>query len=101
MYAYAKNMLVGLVLAVVTAVAPVWAADDSADFSALSDSRMAVQKRTALGLLSTEQLDSVKGGGGDTQNCTQNQAGLINANVGAGVGALFSAGAGAGNCQQF
>lgn len=64
-----KSMLLGIALAATTAVAPVWAADKSADFNALrsgSDalSQRAVQERTGPVPLSTQQLDSVKAGHG-------------------------------------
>jgi len=60
-----KNMLLGIALAAVMAVGPALAADKSAALNALrSDSRAPgpVQERTEPLPLSTEQLDSVKGG---------------------------------------
>jgi hypothetical protein len=62
-----KSMLLGIALAAVTAVAPVLAADKSADFNALKSdshalSQKPVQERTKVVPLSTEQLDSIVGG---------------------------------------
>jgi hypothetical protein len=94
---YTKNMLVGIALAAVMAVGPALAADKSAAPNGLrSDSRAPgpVQERTEPLPLSTEQLDSVKGGllecGLASAACTPTQICKGNVGVGlvAGIGAV-------------
>src|SRR2546423_668556 len=95
-----KNMLLGIALAAVMAGGPVLAADKADKSAALntlrSDSRALgpVQERTEPLPLSTEQLDSVKGGllqcGLASAFCTPTQVCKNNVGVGivAGIGAV-------------